>query len=553
LHHPSDVEIGRAQRGTFVLRHIGHDLASLTLMMSASTARRRWARRPSIAFALVAVVLALASPLQASTDRDGDGLDDHHERTSSRTDPRNPDTDRDGLSDGFEVRWGLTDPNVRDSDGNGVIDSLEDPDRDHLSNRGEQRYDTDPSLYDSDGDGTKDGADDADQNGVRDALEQDRRKLPRRLRSTLDSAARDYVNNRNGCHTSLTSSGMYACVYGDTRGRIDVTLFGDSHALHWLPALDQAGETRSWRVTSITKSACPSVALPVEPRSAIASASCRRWRNTVKAWLRDKPQDVVILSNSNRHTLVDNTGQRLSLEAREKRWERGLAAMMKSLPKRTEVIVLADTPRFIKDPRLCLERKGKRISDCQMRRAAAILEQYNIVERRAAERLGASFADLNPVVCPYDPCPLIAGETVIWRDNGHFTETYSRQLAPAVVPIVRSVLKGKPLRSPEPLAASGLAEATALVMVHEGFFEPDTIEAERGVELELIFSNLSTDRHQISILVDDGSGVMKSRDIGSLLRRGRTAEILLSDPEPGEYVFVSDQFPAELVGRLVIK
>ena len=31
------------------------------------------------------------------------------------------------------------------------------------------------------------------------------------------------------------------------------------------------------------------------------------------------------------------------------------------------------------------------------------------------------------------------------------------------------------------------------------------------------------------------------------------AEILFSNPEPGEYVFVSDQIPAELAGRLIIR
>lgn len=539
-------------------------------MLLRSTLQRRASGRLSIALAsaLAAVLLVFSLPAQAASDRDGDGL-----------------------SDAVEKRWGITDPRDRDSDDDGIPDSLEDEDGDQLSNRGEQRYRTDPTSADSDGDGTMDGADDADENGVRDALEQDRRKVTSRMRAAAGAAQSDFVNDRNGCHTGPRSSGIYVCAYGDTAGKVRVALFGDSHALQWLPALDRAGEIHGWRVTSLSKSACPSVAVAFDKGLRKESQSCREWRSNAKQWLKDHPQDVVVLANSARYTLVDNQGERLAYEDRERRWRRGLAQTIRALPKRSKIVVLADTPRFVRDPQVCLQRKGVHISDCQTRRAAAILEDHIEAESAAVDRLGARYADLNPVVCPYDPCPLVAGDMMIWRDNGHLTESYARSLAPAMALAVRSALKPRRARSLPAAPASGLAEVTAAVKVHDGYFEPDTIEVEPGQELELLFTNVSKGPQRIALVppaagadpdagadteaaaeagpsaeraligdvtTEDGAdnGEITPFDapgtaqVGPILRRGSTDGFLLSHPEPGEYTFMSEGFPAGTSGTL---
>jgi hypothetical protein len=52
-----------------------------------------------------------------------------------------------------------------------------------------------------------------------------------------------------------------------------------------------------------------------------------------------------------------------------------------------------------------------------------------MVEASTAANMGASFASMNPWVCPYQLCAVIVGHLLLWRDSHHLTVTYSRQLA----------------------------------------------------------------------------------------------------------------------------
>ena len=91
----------------------------------------------------------------AGGDPDADGLTNADELLL-QTHPRNADTDGDQLRDGWEVLYDW-DPRLADSDGDGTQDGVEDPDRDGLSNTGEQNSGTDPLSWDTDGDELPDG------------------------------------------------------------------------------------------------------------------------------------------------------------------------------------------------------------------------------------------------------------------------------------------------------------------------------------------------------------------------------------------------------------
>jgi hypothetical protein len=123
-------------------------------------------------------------------DRDGDGLTNAYELTTSHTDPDDRDTDDDGLNDADEVFRG-TNPNQVDTDGDGLGDGAEvfigtnpkkvDTDGDHLNDGDEVSRGTDPKKADTDGDGLNDGNEvfrgtdpanpDTDGGGVSDGVE----------------------------------------------------------------------------------------------------------------------------------------------------------------------------------------------------------------------------------------------------------------------------------------------------------------------------------------------------------------------------------------------
>ena len=64
------------------------------------------------------------------------------------------------------------------------------------------------------------------------------------------------------CWGSLVENATAPCIFGDSMRRRTVVLMGDSHAEHWLPAMDRIGRERHWKVYAMVKPACPVADMP---------------------------------------------------------------------------------------------------------------------------------------------------------------------------------------------------------------------------------------------------------------------------------------------------
>src|SRR5574337_1783724 len=53
--------------------------------------------------------------------------------------------------------------------------------------------------------------------------------------------------HRRGCHASPSATVPVTCAGGDEDARRTIVLFGDSHAQHWLPALEDLGRREHWK------------------------------------------------------------------------------------------------------------------------------------------------------------------------------------------------------------------------------------------------------------------------------------------------------------------
>ena len=248
---------------------------------------------------------------------------------------------------------------------------------------------------------------------------------------------------RTGCHSGGFSRTILTCVFGAARGRVRITLFGDSHALQWLPALDRAARANGWRVTSITKSACPSANVRYDDSGPAAHRpSCDVWRRKVIAWIRRHPQDLVIVANSRGYDLLDSRGRELPKAAADVAWRAGVGRTLRAMPDDVRLMVLGDVPAPGRPIARCLARNPRDISACQRSRRKSWGALRDDAERAAAEANGALFRSPASTVCPYDPCPIIIGRTLLWRDKSHLTATFTRQLGPLIRRFVRQALRG---------------------------------------------------------------------------------------------------------------
>lgn len=352
------------------------------------------------------------------------------------------DTDGDGLTDEFEQRWGVTDPQAADSDGDGLVDAAEDLDADRLGNLGEQRYGTDPGDPDTDGDGVIDGDEDSDGDGANDAREQDRRPAPVGLQPTPEYAWWDRPPNYDdSCHGDNVDPELHPCSYGVEDGEVTVVLFGDSHALQWQPGLLTAALEHGWRIVTLTKAACPPAQIISARKEDAAQASCDIWRPEALGWIAQNEPDVVLMTGGGRiYRILDERGERISGDERTASWNDGLTATLEAMPESTAAIVLADTPYLQTNPATCLQQDASDLVACSTPRSAAIDDAFDTAERAAVESVGATYADLNGLICPYSPCPVVFDDVLAWRNRDHLTATFVKALAPSLARIIDEAL-----------------------------------------------------------------------------------------------------------------
>ena len=354
------------------------------------------------------------------------------------------DRDGDGLRDGFERRYGVTDPDRRDSDGDGVIDSAEDNDGDKLGNLGEQRFGTHPGKRDSDGDGRADGREDHDRDGRSNAREQDQRPVPAGLRPSLAAAAEDNNKLDVWCGVRQRSAKLRRCTFGPADADRTIVLLGDSHAMAYLLPVKRSAEQEGWRLITLFKGACvPLLGVDNQTQHDIdGGRTCRTWRRDALAWLRAQadPPDLVVIAHSYRYAIVDRKGRRLSKRVRPDAWRAGLERTLSAMPVASRVLVLGDVPRNSVDPVRCLRKHRGDMSACVTRRQQPAKRTVERALRQGAAAGGADFRTLHAKICSYDPCPVVQGRTMMWRDKTHLTATFSQRLAPSMRRLLRDVL-----------------------------------------------------------------------------------------------------------------
>ena len=227
------------------------------------------------------------------------------------------------------------------------------------------------------------------------------------------------------CHTSPRSPEVRPCVLRRSKtSRATVVIVGDSHAANWVPAMEAVASKADWDLISMTKSSC-SLTLPTVGPALHSDDSCLAWSDAVLDLLHEIQPDMVLLARKRMNTDFAST------ETGD--WIPGLVAMLNQVlaalhKVSSQVVVLADTPRLPFDPPSCLAREGE---------CTALLEGTfdppDALLAAADRQVSVQVVDLRHLVCPEGVCQSVIGNIVVWRDDHHFTATYSRSMAPELM------------------------------------------------------------------------------------------------------------------------
>lgn len=221
----------------------------------------------------------------------------------------------------------------------------------------------------------------------------------------------DYVDE---CHQDQESAEPISCVLGDPDGTRTMAIFGDSHAAHWVPALDEIAKAGGWRLLTYTKSACSYARMEVMLLGQTKPyPSCREWRENVLAKLREVKPDAVITAQSRGYSARKAASGAVDV------WKE-LAGMG------AQVIAVDDTPWLKFDPGDCLEEPE---DGCRSSRT--VIESPKTMKDALAKApiTNVRVIDMTDYICGKDTCSLLTGNIIVYRDRHHLTATYARALA----------------------------------------------------------------------------------------------------------------------------
>ncbi|OBK10645.1 acyltransferase family protein [Mycobacterium asiaticum] len=255
------------------------------------------------------------------------------------------------------------------------------------------------------------------------------RAVPSNLNPSLAAAPGDkapvFVN---GCMRSWRDVGQSECANGDVASPTTVTLIGDSHAAMWDPALQQVAEQRHWRLETLAKVTCPLLDLPiVSPYLGRKYSECEQWRAEIVSRLQAERPHLVVLSMSRRYHAD------FSFASYDPAWIEAVAHVVAQLRGMGSKVLLLGP---VADPQAsaptCLSAHLDDSGACAPERSVAVNGDGIAAEQRATSAAGGSYADLTDLFCTAQRCPVIVGNTLVFRDDNHLTTEYAQLLAPVI-------------------------------------------------------------------------------------------------------------------------
>jgi peptidoglycan/LPS O-acetylase OafA/YrhL len=258
------------------------------------------------------------------------------------------------------------------------------------------------------------------------------RPVPTNLTPALGSISKPEVFV-NGCVLSWRDVEQPDCVSGDAEAPTTVALVGDSHAAMWEPALEPVAKEQHWRLETMSKVLCPMMDLPINsPYLGRKFTECEQWRNdTLSRLEKEKPQ-LIVVDMSRRY------GADFGFTSYDPAWLDSITRLVQRL-RATGATVLVFGP--VADPHstapTCVSAHMDDATACAPTRADGLNDAGIKGEAAATAAGGGQYSELSDYFCTADRCPVIVGNTLVYRDDNHVTTEYAQVLAPLLAELVK--------------------------------------------------------------------------------------------------------------------
>lgn len=274
------------------------------------------------------------------------------------------------------------------------------------------------------------------------------------LRAIAHQVEPEPVGRELGCHgfTPLEER-TRNCTFGS--GSRQLVLLGDSNGAQYAEAAVGAAPALRSRTLLGTAPGCPMVDVSF-PSSGSADANCRDFVEETLEWLDHQPPSVVVIANASENiempqvTMAHAGTTAATPSQKEKLWRDGLErVLLRVRAAGHQPVLISTSPHFGSpetntwwNPASCLMPDlllGAEQCGQQVTRTHADQQQYRSLraERTASRSARAKYLDVRDEICSRDVCSTRRGQTWVYRDGLHLSSTFSKQLTPKWVALLR--------------------------------------------------------------------------------------------------------------------
>lgn len=240
---------------------------------------------------------------------------------------------------------------------------------------------------------------------------------------------------RNKCFVEAPLTARLTCTFG--HGPTKVALVGNSHAGHWLPALQRLADERGWTITTYLVSICNVSDAETSMQTAELRHNCSAYGRWVFDQTKGHTYDLVFTSERQSARVSGN-----SWGTSEAAGAAGYSSYLRRwVASGARIVVLTDVlapPTPLGRIPDCLAKHPGDRSQCSW--AASVRTPTDKHSYRwmdplsdAAQALRSprvSVLSLNDLLCPAGTCQPVIGTVVTYFDASHLTATFARTLAP---------------------------------------------------------------------------------------------------------------------------
>ncbi len=253
-------------------------------------------------------------------------------------------------------------------------------------------------------------------------------------------AAQDRSDAYDGpCWTWKPFDETRTCTFGDPNGNVEIALVGNSHAGHWLPALQRLAEHRGWRITTFLASECTATRAPVEWETEELTPACLGWADRVLEATSTGRFDLVVTAERN-----GRAAQGHAYEDSQEAWVEGYNTYLAEWAAAdVDVLVIHDTPlpgRTLDSVPDCLAQHPDDFTPCAGPRAEWVPDDALVAAARDLADARIGIVDLNDYICGAEVCDPAVGGVTVYFDASHVTATYMDTLARFLLPAIEEAI-----------------------------------------------------------------------------------------------------------------